>query len=176
MLDRFYFLLHDWVRDNKPGAASSRYAWGPPIYEGFRAQVLVCAVAGPRGQQQWLLKALKKHGEMMADWGRYEGINNASLHQSMGLYAIGATLGRPAWRQLAIARERTLALRLIHDDGSDEEGALSYAVNNYRWFRQAAERLRQAGDPVPAELLRTERIPRLHRGRHPAGRQGRGAR
>ena len=60
---------------------------------------------------------------------------------------------------LAIARERALALRLIHDDGSDEEGALTYAVNNYRWFRHAAERLRQAGDPVPAELLRTERIP-----------------
>ena len=77
----------------------------------------------------------------------------------MGLYAIGATLGRPAWRRLAIARERALALRLIHDDGSDEEGALTYAVNNYRWFRHAAERLRQAGDPVPAELLRTERIP-----------------
>ncbi len=77
----------------------------------------------------------------------------------MGLYAIGATLGRPAWRRTAIARERALALRLIHDDGSDEEGALTYAVNNYRWFRHAAERLRQAGDPVPAELLRTERIP-----------------
>ena len=48
----------------------------------------------------WLLKALKKHGEMMADRARYEGVNNASLHQSMGLYAIGATLGRPAWRRL----------------------------------------------------------------------------
>ena len=159
MVDRFYFLLRDWVRDNKPGGHSSRYAWGPPIYEGFRAQVLVCAAAGPRGQQPWLLNALKKHGEMMADPRRYEGINNASLHQSMGLYAIGATLGRPAWRRIAIARERALALRLIHDDGSDEEGALTYAVNNYRWFRHAAERLRQAGDPVPPELLRTERIP-----------------
>ena len=159
MLDRFYFLLRDWVRDNKPGGPTSRYAWGPPIYEGFRAQVLVCAAAGPRGQQPWLLNALKKHGEMMADSRRYEGINNASLHQSMGLYAIGATLGRPAWRRLAIERERTLAVRLIHDDGSDEEGALTYAVNNYRWFRHAAERLRVAGDPVPPELLRTERIP-----------------
>ncbi len=109
MLDRFYFLLRDWVRDNKPGGPTSRYAWGPPIYEGFRAQVLVCAAAGPRGQQPWLLKALKRHGEMMANPRRYEGINNASLHQSMGLYAIGATLGRPAWRRLAIARERTLA-------------------------------------------------------------------
>ncbi len=159
MLDRFYFLLRDWVRDNKPGGPTSRYAWGPPIYEGFRAQVLVCAAAGPRGQQPWLLNALKKHGEMMADPRRYEGINNASLHQSMGLYAIGATLGRPAWRRLAIARERALAVRLIHDDGSDEEGALTYAVNDYRWFRHAAERLRVATDQVPPELLRTERMP-----------------
>ena len=31
---------------------------------------------------------------------------------------------------------------------------LTYAVNNYRWFRHAAERLRQAGDPVPAGAAR----------------------
>ena len=158
-LDRFYFLIHDWVRDNKPGGRSSRYAWGPPIYEGFRSLVLVCAAAGPRGQQPWLRRALKLHGQMLADPGRYEGVNNASLHQSMGLYAIGVALGRPAWRRTAIARERALAVRLIHDDGSDEEGALTYAVNDYRWFQQAAERLRRAGDPVPPELLRTQAVP-----------------
>ena len=159
MIDRFYFLLKDWVKDNPPGASTSRYAWGPPIYEGFRSLVLVCAAAGPRGNQPWLVKALQKHGQMEADARRYEGVNNASLHQSMGLYAIAATLGRPAWRRLAVARIQALAVRLIRDDGSDEEGALSYSVNDYTWFGQAAERMRRAGDPVPAELARVAAIP-----------------
>jgi hypothetical protein len=159
MVDRFYSVLRDWVRDNKPGGRTSRYAWGPPIYEGFRAQVLVCAAAGPKGQKRWLRRALRKHGEMMADYRRYEGVNNASLHQSMGLYAIGVTMGRPAWRRLAITREQNLAVRLVHGDGSDEEGALTYAINNYRWFQQAAQRLRLAGDPVPQELLRVNATP-----------------
>jgi len=85
MVGRFYEVLRDWTKDNRPGAASSRYAWGPPIYEGFRALVLVCAAAGPRGQAPWLLKSLALHGTMLADSRRYEGANNASLHQSMGL-------------------------------------------------------------------------------------------
>lgn len=159
MVDRFYFLIRDWLKDNPPGAASSRYAWGPPIYEGFRSQVLVCAAAGPRGRQQWLLRGLLKHGQMLSDPGRYEGVNNASLHQSMGLYALGEAMKRPSWRATAISREASLAVKLIREDGSDEEGALEYAVNNYRWFAQAAERLRRGGDAVPAELNRYTAIP-----------------
>ena len=159
MVDRFYFLVHDWFKDNKPGGPTSRYAWGPPIYEGFRSLVLVCAAAGPRGNAPWLLKALKQNGEMAARADRYEGINNASLHQSMGLYAIAVAIGRPAWRQLAIARIRALVVRLVHEDGSDEEGAPNYAINNYRWFNQAAERMRRAGDPVPPELSRVDATP-----------------
>jgi hypothetical protein len=171
MIDRFYFLLHDWFKNNKPGGASSRYAWGPPIYEGFRSLVLVCAAAGPRGQAPWLLKALKQNGEMAARADRYEGINNASLHQQMGLYAIAVTIGKPVWRQVAIARMRALAVRLIHDDGSDEEGALNYAINNYRWFNQAAERLRRAGDRVPVELTRQDATPAfVAHGTRPDGR------
>jgi hypothetical protein len=159
MIDRFYFLVHDWFNDNKPGGTWSRYAWGPPIYEGFRSLVLVCAAAGPRGNAPWLMKALKQNGEMAASTARYEGINNASLHQQMGLYAIGATIGRPAWRRLAVQRIDALAVRLIHTDGSVEEGAITYAVNDYRWFLEAAERMRRAGDPAPAWLSRVAAIP-----------------
>lgn len=159
MVNRFYAVLKDWAKDNRPGAASSRYAWGPPIYEGFRALVLVCAAAGPKGQAPWLLKSLALHGTMLSAASRYEGANNASLHQSMGLYALGEALGRPRWRDIAIARESALVDRLVHPDGSDEEGALSYAVNNYRWFRQAAERLRRGGDAPPANFARVDLIP-----------------
>ncbi|MDQ1664109.1 MAG: hypothetical protein QOH75_140 [Actinomycetota bacterium] len=159
MVDRFYAVLKDWVHDNPPHASTRRLAWGPPIYEGFRALVLVCAAAGPKGQAKWLLKALDLHGRMMSDARRYEGINNASLHQAMGLYAIGKTLGRGAWVDVAIRRERALAVRLIEADGSDDEGALSYAINNYTWFLQAAERLRRGGNAVPGELARAEQVP-----------------
>jgi hypothetical protein len=159
MVGRFYFLIRDWARDNPPGGRTSRYAWGPPIYEGFRSLVLTCAVAGPRGDRKWLKNAVARHGRMLSSWGRYEGVNNASLHQSMGLYALGEAARRPAWRRTAIARMRSLAVRLIQPDGSDEEGALQYARNNHRWFSQAAERLRRGRDPVPAELDRVHQIP-----------------
>jgi hypothetical protein len=159
MVDRFYYLIKDWLQDNPPGGATSRYAWGPPIYEGFRAQVLVCAAAGPQGRQQWLLRGLLRHGQVLGDPGRYEGVNNASLHQSMGLYSLGEAMMRPKWRATAISREASLAVKLIQPDGSDEEGALEYAVNDYRWFAQAAERLRRGGDAVPAELNRYSAMP-----------------
>lgn len=159
MVNRFYAVLKDWAKDNGPGAASRRYAWGPPIYEGFRALVLVCAAAGPKGTAPWLLKSLALHGKMLAASSRYEGANNASLHQSMGLYALGEALKRPAWRKVAIQREGALASRLVHADGSDEEGALSYAINNYTWFRQAAERLSRGGDPLPAAFAQVDQIP-----------------
>jgi hypothetical protein len=171
MIDRFYFLVHDWFNDNKPGGKYSNYAWGPPIYEGFRSLVLVCAAAGPRGNQTWLRKALVQNGEMAASSRRYEGVNNASLHQQMGLYAIAVTLGRPAWRKTAIARIAALAVRLIHTDGSVEEGALNYAVNDYGWFLQAAERMRRAGDPAPSWLSRVAAIPGfIAEGTRPDGR------
>jgi hypothetical protein len=159
MVSRFYDVLRDWVRDNPPGGRTSRYAWGPPIYEGFRAQVLVCAAARSAVKRPWLLQALVRHGQMMASPARYEGVNNASLHQAMGLYAIGEAIRRPAWRAVASQRIGALAARLIKSDGSDGEGALEYAVNNYRWFGQAAERLRVGGDRVPAELGRLDRVP-----------------
>ena len=61
-IDRFYFLIHDWVRDNKPGARSPRDVWDlPTIYEGFRSLVLVCAAAGPRCEAPWLLRD-RNHG------------------------------------------------------------------------------------------------------------------
>lgn len=159
MVKRFYAVLRDWVRDNPPGGPTSRYAWGPPIYEGFRAQVLVCAAAGPQGHRKWLKRAMVRHGSTMADYRRYEGVNNASLHQSMGLYALGKAMRRKAWRSIAISRMASLAVRLIRPDGSDEEGAPHYGANNYRWFNQAAERLRRGGSRVPGELDRVAQIP-----------------
>ena len=153
MIDRFYFLVHDWFNDNKPGGPTSRYAWGPPIYEGFRSLVLVCAAAGPRGNAPWLLKALKQNGEMAASPAATRASTTRRCTSRWGSTRSASRIGRPAWRRLAVARDQRARRRLIHTDGSDEEGALTYAVNDYRWFGQAAERMRRAGDPVPAGAL-----------------------
>lgn len=159
MINRFYGVLADWVNDNPPGGASRRYAWGPPIYEGYRALVLTCAAAGPRGQEPWLVAALRLHGRMMGDSRRYQGGNNASLHQSMGLYALGAALRHRPWQRVAVARINGLVGRLVHADGSDGEGAIAYAVSNYSWLGEAAERLRRGGDALPASLAALAAVP-----------------
>ena len=176
MIDRFYFLIHDWFKDNKPGGPTSRYAWGPPIYEGFRSLVLVCAAAGPRGDAPWLLKALKQNGEMAARADRYEGINNASLHQSMGLYAIGVAIGRPAWRRLAIARIAG-ARRATRARGRLGRGGRAQLRHQQLPVVQPGRRADAPGRrPGAAGALPGRRDPRLHRARHPPGRPGRGAR
>ena len=176
MIDRFYFLIHDWFKDNKPGGPTSRYAWGPPIYEGFRSLVLVCAAAGPRGNAPWLLKALKQNGEMAARADRYEGINNASLHQSMGLYAIGVA-HRPAG--LAPARDRAdpRARRAAHARGRLGRGRRAQLRHQQLPVVQPGRRADAPGRrPGAAGAVPGRRDPRLHRARHPPGRPGRGAR
>nr|WP_231134473.1 heparinase II/III family protein [Motilibacter deserti] len=159
MVDRFYAVLQDWVKDNGPNASSRRYAWGPPIYEGFRALALTCAAAGPKGRSAWLVKAMVQHGGMLSDPRRYEGVNNASLHQAMGLYALAVTLGREDWKRVAASRMGSLATRLINADGSDNEGAPGYGVSNYRWFGEARTRLERGGSALPASFDRVADVP-----------------
>ncbi len=157
MVARFYALLADWVKDNpaRPNGA----AWNVEIVEGYRALTLVCAAAGPQGQAPWLRAALVAHAAWFLKPGNYDGVNNASLHQSMGLLAIGAALGRADWQRVALARIGVLGSRLVRSDGSDGEGAPAYAIDNYQWLAQAAERVTRAGLPVPASLAGVSKVP-----------------
>ena len=147
--------------DNKPGGPTSRYAWGPPIYEGFRSLVLVCAAAGPRGNAPWLLKALKQNGEMAARARRATRASTTRRCTSRwGSTRSPSRIGRPAWRQLAIAADRAPSPCGSSTRTARTRRARSTTrINNYRWFNQAAERMRRAGDPVPPELSRVDATP-----------------
>ncbi len=157
MLVRFYTVLADWVRDNPASASTRGHAWDEGIVVGFRALVLTCAAAVPGNATAWLRQALYTTGAWLIT--HYTSVNNVGLHQSMGLLAIGATIGRPDWENFAVSRIGALAVRLIKDDGSDGEGAPAYAVDNYQWFLQGAERIRRAGLTVPAALGRVSLVP-----------------
>ncbi|MGN6687806.1 MAG: heparinase II/III domain-containing protein [Actinomycetales bacterium] len=159
MVNRFYWLLWDWLRDSPPSSTGGGRGWTNSIYEGYRALVLTCAAAGPRGNEVWLRNGLALHLKELDLASRYEGANNAALHQQMGLLAIAATLNRPDVAGHAVARISSLAARLVNADGSDGEGAPAYALDDYAWLAQAAERIRRAGLTVPSTLARINAVP-----------------
>ena len=159
MIRRFYAVLGDWVKDNPPTGRTRAYAWGGPIQEGYRALVLTCAAAGPFGNAPWLVAAMKQHVSWLANSRHYEGTNNASLHASMGLYALSKSLSFPTPRGVAVSRMGTLVTRLVNDDGSDGEASPAYALSNYGWFLEAAERMRRGGDAVPTSFGRLGNVP-----------------
>ena len=166
------------------GSATTSPAGTPAATPGARrstrASARRCWSAPPparSGQQPWLLKALE---EARRDDGRPRPLRGRQ--QRLAAPVDGPLRDRrdpaagrpgggspsPASAPLRCASSTTTA--------PTRKARLTYAVNNYRWFRQAAERLRLAGDPVPPELLRTERIPGFIAARHPPRRPGRGAR
>jgi hypothetical protein len=159
MLVRFYTVLADWIKDNPATGPTRSLAWNLPMVVGYRALALTCAAAVPGNATVWLRQALYSTGAWLAWPANYDGSNNASLHQSMGLLAIGAAIGRPDWERIAVSRISSLAVRLIKNDGSDGEGAPAYAVDNYQWFIDAAERIRRAGLVVPSTLSRVTLVP-----------------
>ncbi|WP_121192624.1 heparinase II/III domain-containing protein [Motilibacter peucedani] len=152
MVDRFYAVLADWVEDNPPGGRTQAHAWGDPIQQGYRALVLTCAAAGPFGTAPWLVASMKQHVAYLSSARHYQGSNNASLHQQMGVYALSAALRWPAPRAVAVRRMSALVTRLVKADGSDGEASPAYALSNYGWFLDAAERMRRVGDPIPASF------------------------
>ncbi len=177
MIDRFYFLIHDWFQRQQARRPDQPLRLGTADLRGL-------PVAGARVRRRRSARRRAVAAQGVEEAGR-DGRRARPLRgrqQRVAAPADGAVRHRRHARPAGLAQprarsaSRVLAARLIHADGSDEEGALNYAQNNYRWFNQAAERMRRAGDAVPAGALPRRRDPGVHRARHPPGRPDRGAR
>lgn len=143
-------LMRSWVDENTLADPPSDYSWFD-MAVGMRAIVLLRAVEH-FGPQEWLVESITVHGEHLADPNNYEGKGNHSLHQDMGLLAIGQFLERRDWVDLAQERILTMLEEAIDEEGVSQEGSIDYQYRNYRWYSEAAKRLELATGVVPSRI------------------------
>ncbi|MEB7505061.1 heparinase II/III domain-containing protein [Arthrobacter koreensis] len=140
-------LLQSWVADNPVDSPPSDYSWFD-MAVGVRAIVLLKAV-GHFGAEQWLIDAIRTHGEHLSDPDNYEGRGNHSLHQDMGLIAIGEFMERADWIELSVDRILAMLSTAVDDEGVSVEGSVDYQYRNYRWYEEAARRIKSATGELP---------------------------
>ena len=152
MLDRYLYLVRDWVANNPYLKAKSKFAWYD-MTVGVRAITLVCA--SPLVEAGWLESAKADHARALSDPGQYRTSGNHALHQNMGLLALGCTSDTQSWIDLALSRSRTLLNRSVDAQGGSDEGSMLYQAANYNWYRELQTRIELCGvtpDPLFARV------------------------
>lgn len=140
-------LLKSWIQENPVDSPASDYSWFD-MAVGMRAIVFLKALEH-FGPEPWLIDAIQLHGEHLADPNNYEGKGNHSLHQDMGLLAVGHFLEQSDWISLGTERILTMLESAIDDEGVSVEGSIDYQYRNYRWYSEAAVRIEAATGQVP---------------------------
>lgn len=143
-------LLQDWVDNNPVDSPPSDYSWFD-MAVGVRAIVLVQAMAY-LGPVPWLVESIRTHGAHLADEANYEGKGNHSLHQDMGLIVVAQLLEHDEWLALAARRIEVMFSDAIDSQGVSREGSIDYQYRNYRWYEEAARRLKAAGVSLPRAI------------------------
>ena len=143
-------VLRDWIEKNPVDAPESDYSWFD-MAVGVRAIVLIQALT-IFGPVDWLVQSIYVHGEHLADETNYEGKGNHSLHQDMGLIVVAQFLDRNDWLELATQRIMSMFKEAIDDQGVSREGSIDYQYRNYRWYEEAARRLKAAGVALPEAM------------------------
>ena len=156
MINRFYALVLDWIKDNPPNRPRQSAAYGQ-IESGFRMLSLSCALAGPAPKRNVIKKALATQAKVAVK--RWRNVNNVSFLQAGGIFAAGCSVGSKKLRNQGLARMAANSNKMIAADGSVREGALNYARNTYLWTQQQIARIRNCRSPVPGALLRSNSIP-----------------
>lgn len=171
MINRFYALLTDWIKDNPIRKPRQAAAYGQ-IETGFRLLTMTCALAGPVPSP----KIAKKIAGSLQTQGKFgskhwSSVNNASFHHAAGIYAAGCALNNGKIKKAGLRFMSRISGRMIEADGSVNEGSIRYAKNTYLWTQQEIARVRACGSAPSAELRRSDLIPGfLANGVRPDGR------
>ncbi len=139
MIDRYVYLVKDWLADNPYGSARSSFSWYD-MAVGVRAVTLVCA-AEVVLIQSWLTSAMDAHANVLSDPDLYRTVGNHGLHQNIGLLALGCHRGVGSWRDLAIRRTETLLERSVDTQGVNDEGSIIYQYLNWVWYHEISDRI-----------------------------------
>lgn len=156
MVDRFYYLVRDWIRDNPIRRPRQGAAYGQ-IETGFRLLTFACALAGPAPNPALIAKSMTAQAKYSA--ARWRAINNASFHAGSGILATGCSLNRGPLIQRGLSFMSRMSDAMIAADGSVREGATDYARDTYAWTQHAIARVAACGQAIPEPLSRSSLIP-----------------
>ena len=159
MINRFYALVLDWIKDNPVRKPRQAAAYGQ-IETGFRMLTFSCAIAGPIPSAK-IRKRLVDSFAVQATYAakHWYSVNNASFHHAAGIFAAGCTLGNAKLKNAGLRFLRRISARMIGADGSVEEGSIGYARSTFIWTQQEIARIRSCGAVPGVELTNSDRIP-----------------
>ncbi len=159
MLDRYAYLLWDYLQDNAYLSKSPRseFAWHAMVV-GVRAIGLVCA-ADALDEPGWVRAAMTTHAKALLD-PKQRGRANHALHQDMGLLALGCREDNQDWSRRAVQRASDDFTELVNSEGVAREGSLQYQMLDHRWYLVLQARMLACGlAPDPAVFLRLKLMP-----------------
>lgn len=147
-----------WVETNPPGAAPSKWAW-IDMSDGIRAMEL-CHGLTVVGEQPWLINSLRDHVDWLLEPSHLKR-GNHGFHQHVGLFVLGVVLEDREVTDVALQRLTDQLDAAYDEQGANEEGSISYHLQNYVWWNDAFTRLDLEGIPRPEQAHRLDLAPTL---------------
>ena len=150
------FWARSWIESNPPGSGVTKWAW-IDMSDGIRAMEL-CHGLTVVGEQKWLVDSLWDHVDWLTEASHLKR-GNHGFHQHVGLFVLGAVLEDQSVLDLAVERLTAQFEAAYDEQGVNEEGAVSYHLQNYVWWNDALTRLDLEGIPRPQLASRLELAP-----------------
>lgn len=151
-----------WCTANLRAENLNKFVWADMV-DGIRALELVLGAplvhASDAESVEWHTEAVQSHVDWLSD-EQHLGHGNHALHQHLGLMVAAAFLERSDIVSIAVARLQELFLASYDEQGMNAEGAVGYHHLNYKWWKDAALRLKREGVLVPEIFSRLDLAPR----------------
>lgn len=155
--EKYYEYLKSWCESNLTNTRAKSYAWYD-MAAGTRVMVLAAAISIGL-KDQWILDALRIHGERLSKPGFGAQTGNHALHVKLGLLVVSHLLENKEWQVAAETGIENLFFSSINHEGVDFEGGIQYQRNNYVWYQEALQHLEAATGTAPAFAGRLKLMP-----------------
>lgn len=147
-----------WIEANPPGSAPYKWSW-VDMSDGIRAMEL-CHGLTVVGELPWLIDSLRDHVNWLLEPSHLKR-GNHGFHQHVGLFVLGVVLEDQEVTDVAVKRLTDQLDAAYDEQGANEEGSISYHLQNYVWWNDALTRLDLEGIPRPEQAHRLELAPTL---------------
>lgn len=137
--DKYSEYLKSWCESSLTTSRAKSYAWYD-MAAGTRVMILAAAISIGL-KDQWVLDALRIHGERLAKPGFGAQTGNHALHVKLGLLVVSHLLENKEWQVAAEEGIENLFYSSINHEGVDFEGGIQYQRNNYVWYKEALQHL-----------------------------------
>lgn len=147
-----------WIETNPSGSDAYKWSW-VDMSDGIRAMEL-CHGLTVVGEQPWLINSLRDHVDWLLEPSHLKR-GNHGFHQHIGLFVLGVVLEDQKVTDVAMQRLTDQFDAAYDEQGANEEGSISYHLQNYVWWNDAFKRLDLEDIARPSQAHRLELAPTL---------------